>query len=102
MKTTTNALPYVLPLVSLLGLACGTTPPEGSATGTDGGTGNVTTLGPTSDGAPTTGDGGTIIDSATDGPTQGSMSDGQTEATTGTTTAGITSTDPTTGTTTSP
>lgn len=102
MKTRMSALPYALPLAAALGLACGTTPPEGTATGTEGSTGTGTSAASVTDTTPTTG--GSVSDSATTtaSTTQGSMSEGQTDATTGTTTDALTSTDPTTGTTTSP
>jgi fibro-slime domain-containing protein len=102
MKTRTSALPYVLPLVSALGLACGTPPPEGTATGTDGSTGTATGTASATESTPTTSGSVSDGDTTTASTTQGSISDGQTDATTGTTTDALTSTDPTTGTTTSP
>jgi fibro-slime domain-containing protein len=102
MKTRTSALPYVLPLVSALGLACGTPPPEGTATGTDGSTGTATGTASATESTPTTSGSVSDGDTTTASTTQGSISDGQTDATTGTTTDALTSTDPTTGTTTNP
>ena len=102
MKTCTRLSGHALSLTTLLALACGGSPAEGTAGTSQTSTGATEASSTTTD-LPTTSVGSaTEAGSATEPTTQGSMSEGQTVATTGTTdttgtaTHGVTSTDSTT------
>ena len=96
MKSSMRLSSHALSLTTLLALACGRSPPEGSGGDSQSSTG-ATEVTSTTVVEPTTSAGSmSASNSATEATSQGSMSAGQTEATTstaGTVTNGLTSTD---------
>lgn len=97
VKNRTKLLSYTLPLTTLLALACGSSPSEGtasaSASSTDGSETGNTASDSDSDSDPTP---GSVSDSDSTPTSQGSMSEGQTEATTAITTGNLSDSGPTT------